>query len=440
MRIRHALRVALVWNGTVVHERVMRLPSDRRRLTIGSDRRCDLVIAGDDVPERFELFSRHQGGYALTVPRGTHGRLQLGESQESAEDWWDKTLFVVPGHHGLLEIGAVTLFFQFVEDDVIAPRRALLGRLDGPLAGALWFSLVAQFVVVFLAQLLWDEELAQQEYSLDPRTLNILAVEPPAAELEPLPEPEDHLDDDTSARAEGPEGQVGPPDATADATQLPDHEGPLVDRLPTSDLGRALEQALGVDGALTNVFAPNDLMAHVGTDFDSAGEGDALVLGPGTNGMALHGLDDGGGGNGFGQVGGVGEIQGRGPGTTVDTNTRRRPRRPIVDVRPPLEFVDSGFLSASAIQEVVRRHRRGIRNCYESQLTRHPALEGRIVVNWTIDFDGTVSRRAIEANTTDSRELAQCLLQEVRRMRFPEPDGGLVVVAFPFTFQTVEQR
>jgi len=94
-----------------------------------------------------------------------------------------------------------------------------------------------------------------------------------------------------------------------------------------------------------------------------------------------------------------------------------------------------GYLSRDQIERVVRRHARGIRYCYERELQDDADLEGRIVVNWTINLDGHVSRRSIESNDMGTRDVENCLLREVGRMRFAEPDGGLVLVRYPFSFR-----
>lgn len=434
MRSDKALRVALVWNGTVMQERTFLLPSEARRVTIGEHRRNDFVLSGENVPESFELFTQHQEGYALNLLPGVGGELNLGDRLEDVADWGGKTLYVVPGHRGRIQIGGITLHFSWVSRDVRAARRGFLTGVDGRLMTALWFSFVAQFIIVFVSTLLWDDLPEPSELSLNSQLLRISAAAPPAEDVPIAPEDDINNDESTSARAEGPEGRMGPPDSEEDETILPDHEGPLRPTLETTDLGQAIDQAMGVDGALSRVFTPNNLQYGQGDDFAIAGEGDVFALAPGSRGMGLRGTDRGGGGNSFGRLGGVGEID-TGPGRSTGTNITRRPQRPVVDVTPTERFVDSGFLSADAIQRVVRNHRRGIRACYERQLLDYPELEGRVVVGWTVGLDGRVIRRTIESDSTDNDELSGCLLREVDRMHFPEPDGGLVIVSFPFVFE-----
>ena len=76
-----------------------------------------------------------------------------------------------------------------------------------------------------------------------------------------------------------------------------------------------------------------------------------------------------------------------------------------------------------------------IRYCYERELQNDAELGGRISVNWTIDLEGRVSSASVVENSMGSRDVESCIIREVRRMRFDQPDGGMVVVTYPFTFR-----
>jgi len=434
---RQALRVALVWNGTVMQERTLNVPSERARVTIGELRSNTFVLSGSDTPETFDLFKQDpSGGYTLNLLKGMSGKLNIGGTDIQAEDRSGGSLNVHTGDWGVINYHGVSIFFQYVDADERALRRSLLASLAGAgtLGIALWFSFVVQFAFIFVCRILWDADLASAEYELPEQYVRIIAAAPPDEIMDT--EEEDALDETTSARAAGEEGRFGEEDAEIEDSILPDHDGPLLDELPDTELGRAMDAAIAQSGELSRIFNSNDLMAGIGADFATAGEGDVFAVGRGSGGMGLQGSGRGGGGSGFGRVHGVGNIDtggGRGVSANMGRRGQRAPRARVERGRAEV----SGFLSREQIERVVRRHSRGIRYCYERELQDDPELEGRIVANWTIDLDGHVSRRSIENNSMGNRNVESCLLREIGRMRFPEPDGGMVVVSYPFSFRGV---
>ena len=94
------------------------------------------------------------------------------------------------------------------------------------------------------------------------------------------------------------------------------------------------------------------------------------------------------------------------------------------------------FLSREQISSVIRSHSNDIRICYERDLQEDPTLEGRITVNWIIGLDGRVIEQTAVENTMGSGAVESCILEEISRMRFDVPKGGMVNVTYPFTFRT----
>jgi metallo-beta-lactamase class B len=71
--------------------------------------------------------------------------------------------------------------------------------------------------------------------------------------------------------------------------------------------------------------------------------------------------------------------------------------------------------------------------CYEARLGSSPALAGRVTVEYTIDAAGAVSSARLGSSTMGDVAIESCLLDSVRRWRFPPPPGGASVVAsYPF--------
>ncbi len=425
--MRKALRIAIVWHGTVMEETVCRSGS----VTIGGHKSATFHIPAADDDSVHSLFDVSGGSASLSPTPGMTGTINKGGTEQPLSGGTQ----VQPGDWGVLHIGDVTVYFQWVDDDGIIAAAGALSAIDFNLASTALISATAHLGFLLAAFLFTDPTMSAGDFSVPDRFVRIMVDEPPDA-IEEIEE-EDMPDDETTSKAAGgEEGKFGEEDAEVDDSVLPDHDGPLVDELQTTELGAAMEAAIGMTGALTNVFGSSDMMSNTfGQDFATAGEGDVFIVGRGVGGMGMRGTGRGGGGDGFGRVGGVGSIDtggGRGQGAGLGRRAAQAPRARMSRGRPNV----NGFLSREQIERVVRRHSRGIRYCYERQLADDPALGGRISVNWTIDLDGRVSSASVTENTMGNRSVESCVLREVQRMRFDQPDGGMVVVTYPFTFRS----
>lgn len=98
-----------------------------------------------------------------------------------------------------------------------------------------------------------------------------------------------------------------------------------------------------------------------------------------------------------------------------------------------------GALDKSAIQDEIRRHLAQIRHCYQRELTKQPALRGKIVVKFVISTDGSVSSAEVKETTLANPDVESCLVDVIRRIEFPEPrGGGIVIVSYPFVFEPAQ--
>lgn len=425
--MRKALRVALVWHGTVMAERKVRSGS----VTVGSAKNATFhAPVGSDV-EVHDLFAVSGDQATLTLAKSMDGVVTVNGQQKKLSG--GETLSLKAGDSGILNAGDVAIFFQWIDDDAAIAAAGVLATVDFNLAATTLVAAAAHIAFLIAAFLLADMTLRAGGIDIPDRFVSILVDEPPDA-IEDIEE-EEALDETTSKAAGGEEGKFGEEDAEVEDSILPDHDGPMVDQLQTTELGMAMEAAIGLTGALTNVFGQTDSFANTfGQDFATAGEGDVFVVGRGVGGLGMRGGGRGGGGDGFGRVHGVGSIDtggGRGTGASLGRRGSSAPRASMSRGRPNV----NGFLSREQIERVVRRHSRGIRYCYERELMNDPALGGRISVNWTIDLEGRVSSASVVENSMGNRDVESCILREVRRMRFDQPDGGMVVVTYPFTFR-----
>ncbi|MBT3220192.1 MAG: AgmX/PglI C-terminal domain-containing protein, partial [Proteobacteria bacterium] len=176
------------------------------------------------------------------------------------------------------------------------------------------------------------------------------------------------------------------------------------------DLDPTLAGAIGgVLGAKGSQFGAGGLGSR-GSGLGGGGTADGL------GGMGTKGF--GSGRSGYGKGGGDMGPKGEGGIGTVGGD-------PII----------VGSLDRSLIDEVIKRHMNQIRYCYQRELTKNPSLGGKIVVKFVIAKDGTVSKANIKETTMGNPAVEECVLGRFRRMQFPKPKGGgIVIVSYPFLF------
>jgi TonB family protein len=155
----------------------------------------------------------------------------------------------------------------------------------------------------------------------------------------------------------------------------------------------------------------------VGTGAGGGATGEATIgLGNlGTIGKA-SGNDGGGNGSGYGRgAGGLGGRRARAPEVIPgDANVR-------------------GPLDKEIIRRIIRRHINEVRYCYEQSLAVHPAIGGRVMVQFTIAASGQVISSLLQNSTVGDARAESCIVQAVRRWEFPRPlGGGIVIVSYPF--------
>jgi len=99
------------------------------------------------------------------------------------------------------------------------------------------------------------------------------------------------------------------------------------------------------------------------------------------------------------------------------------------------EIGGSGDFDSKLVMAEVRKRLAAIKACYEQQLRRNPALQGKVTLEFTIEQSGTVSKTAASGNTTNDPGVAACVVGEVKRFQFsPGPQGGSVTYSCPFMF------
>ena len=95
-----------------------------------------------------------------------------------------------------------------------------------------------------------------------------------------------------------------------------------------------------------------------------------------------------------------------------------------------------GTLTRSAIDDAIREHQPDIRSCYENELKKNPEISGRIAVNFVISATGTVKSSKVERTTVENETVESCVADQIKKIQFPAPKGGgVVIVTYPFVFE-----
>jgi TonB family protein len=98
-----------------------------------------------------------------------------------------------------------------------------------------------------------------------------------------------------------------------------------------------------------------------------------------------------------------------------------------------------GSLERSVIDSYIRRNLEKIRWCYERELAKSPNIFGRIKVKFTITESGSVRNSNVLRTAMGNSTVEKCVARTIKKIRFPKPlGGGIVVVNYPFVFKNSE--
>lgn len=209
--------------------------------------------------------------------------------------------------------------------------------------------------------------------------------------------------------------------APVDKAQKATKDQKKVSQLMASMFGGGLGRVLGnganagLDEALNNLKAPG-----------GAASADGL------GGMNARGIGAGGPPGGGLSIGGLGGPRPSGPGGFGLNPTKKQT---FVPGDGPRQVIGNG-LEKDVVMAVIRRHQNEIKYCYESRLSQRPSLAGKISVTWTIDGSGAIADAQVAESGVDDPMVEACMLERIRRWKFPEPrGGGVVVITFPWVFR-----
>ncbi|MGE0787275.1 MAG: TonB family protein [Sandaracinaceae bacterium] len=421
-----AMRVAMVFGGSVIAERTLDSPTE---VTLGDGPSAIMPLpSGVTSSGGLTLLREHaDGGWELTLHPSMGGAIWLEGERRAVASLDEKRVRLGEADYGVVTTGNVAFFFQRVGAASSLSRRWL--SLDANAYAALGLSTflhLAAMLLLFLAQ---REAPVSMMSELPTDLLRRFVVSPPAATVTP-PAPEEVAHDAFVEPTGGGDEGAPSPERGDRARQTPRPHP----RAASSSDDRVSQ--IGLLGALNGGDGGSDPLAALHDGPDIAGLLSDLRVGGDRVGPGRGlGLRDGGRGRGPGVR--------RGPG---DSNTRvgddrardeversrgRAHREQDLDF-PPQPPQRTGDYPPDQIQRVVMRNRMQIRYCYENELQRRPGLRGRVEVSWRILPSGEVGDARIAASTMGSAAVEGCIVRQIRRWRFPPPREGQVEVRYPF--------
>jgi len=429
------LRVAFIWNGTLQAEETLEEP---RPVILGTG--ADALYAlPDTLPvETMTVLEPSGTGYRLKMDSQLGGDVWVqGERRDVRELGIDQQLG--PDDYGVVTIGPVALFFQHVRAAKKIPR--VLMPIDPSVLASIGLSLFLHTALMILLFVAAREFPVDNSLELPADLIAKFMVTPPPEDIleemrnsgTDMDDPGFQRDEDTGGkRHEGEEGRVGNENAEQEDTEI---AGEITGEVAVKVRNMGVLGALQGDttAAILDVPDLQDVLGGLGAV--------ETIAGRGSGGSSLRGTGRGGGGDGTGSLFGAGGVGtgigagrgglGRGKGG-IGVKGKKRGER-IVSLRRGSPRV-SGYLSAEQINRVVRANQAAIRYCYETEVQRQPNLRGRIAIQWRINLQGSVTTARVAQSTMRNARVEGCMVRQIRRWRFPHPDGGEVVVTYPFIF------
>ena len=235
------------------------------------------------------------------------------------------------------------------------------------------------------------------------------------------------------AKAKEEEGKVGKEDSKIDQTKGDKIESKDTKEKEVDNFMSGLDFGADADSGETmgNSAAMDAFNGGLGGVIGAKG----IQAGSGGLGAGGGGLGGGGSADGLGGMGSKGMGRGRsGRGMGGGSFGKKRKRGSLGRIGGNPTIL--GGLDKSLIDAVIKRNMSQIRYCYQRQLAKNPSLNGKIKVKFVIAKDGSVSKASIASSTMGGagKPVQSCIVGRFKKFKFPKPNGGIVIVKYPFIF------
>ncbi len=423
-----ALDIGMIWGDTIIEAAQFQSGS----VTVGSAEGNSFKVYIEGV-DKHVLATISGDKATINAPAGGSIVVRRGGKDEKA----GSSATIGIEDRARIRLGAVEFVARFMKPD----EKTKSGFFEGmDLYFTKILSIAVMIHIVILAALMItpisNELLAEDLFKNNARISQILLhpPEPPKPQL-------DLSGIEEGAKAKDDEGKFGKKEEEKKEADPSKKGAPVVDADKREEdrkkvLASGLLAGLGSDSdAASNIFGPGGLGTGINNALGGLQGGAGMGDAHGVGGLGSRGTGPGGGGTGLG-LGGLGTKgggRGRGGMGNIDLGGRGKATTRIIPGRTTVV----GGLSKEVIGEVIRRHWNEIKYCYERELQKDPNLQGKVEVTFTIDGTGGVSEAAASQDTVGTNgAVGNCMVQRVRRWKFPEPKGGgQVLVNYPWVFR-----
>ena len=436
------LRIGIVQRGKIIDERELKR---RETVSVGTEEKATFTAVSDAMPKNFDLFEYDGRNYFLRFEPTMEGKIQvsgqkiadfnrLRQMGQVTRKSGVEAIALDDSARGKVIIGDVTVLFQF-KTPAAAPVKPVL---PSDIRGTLLQNIDTQFATIFVFVAAFQISLVTYARSLpyiEPTSIEqvdkiyqrmIMPDRKPEPPKPPAPVDEQAKNDEKKVEEKKPKPKKKPGGKKKAPKKTEASAKAKKDELKKKVAGKGLLKVLGANRsgagqALSDVFSEGTgAIGDLGKAFDG-------IQGVDVAGDAAAGTR----GRGAGDRVGIGELETEGGGN-VKAGVKSEARvSGTAQVEAP--EVD-GELSQAAINRVLNRQKKALRDCYERALKRNRGLKGKIVISFEILETGRTAEISIN-DQMGSKAVSSCIRKRVRYWRFPRPDGGSVFVDLPIVFQ-----
>jgi TonB family protein len=450
-----ALEVQALFHGQLIGTR--HLHDAESRYVIGATADADAPVAQEIIgSSSIPLVTSWGQDYLVNVTPKMGGELRVGGQAWPLQDYVRErghSFTLPPQSQARVDCGEVVFVLGRTSKPQKLPRQWLSWRWAEQKYTAISALVLGLFLVAAMT-------LPPDTHSLSLDDLGWTSIKLPAVNIPPAEKDmpawlnkQQTTGNDEGKAAAGEAGEMGNPKSQKTEGRAA-WKGPKDNPHPALSKEDAAKQAantgiLGIlnqrDPAITSIFSRETAF---GQDPESViGKLIGVQIGDasGKSGLGMVGTGAGGSGTGANTVGfgdrarigtvGIGVDGNRDYGRLAGQYLPKK-RLATPEVIPGTIGV-RGSLDKEIIRRIVRLHMNEVKYCYESELTAHAGLAGRISVQFAIGQNGQVFSSVLQSSSMGNLRVEKCVVEATRRWEFPKPSGGgMAIVVYPFSFSS----